>query len=35
MIIDSVLQAAEPLLAGRQVTDAVLGLSLTAIELDG
>ena len=35
MIIDSVLAAAEPLLAGRQVTDAVLGLSLTAVELDG
>ncbi|HHX08018.1 MAG TPA: DUF364 domain-containing protein [Chloroflexi bacterium] len=35
MIIESVLAAAEPLLAGRQVTDAVLGLSLTAVELDG
>lgn len=35
MIIDSVLTAAEPLLAGRQITDAVLGLSLTAVELDG
>jgi len=34
MIIDSVLAAAEPLLAGRKVTDAVLGLSLTAVELD-
>lgn len=35
MIINSVLEAAEPLLVGRQVTDAVLGLSLTAVELDG
>ncbi len=35
MLIDSVLAAAEPLLVGRQVTDAVLGLSLTAVELDG
>jgi uncharacterized protein (DUF4213/DUF364 family) len=35
MIIDSVLKSAEPLLVGRQVTDAVLGLSLTAVELDG
>ena len=35
MIIDSVLAATEPLLAGHHVTDAVLGLSLTAVELDG
>lgn len=35
MLIEKVFQAAEPLLKDRVVTDAVLGLSLTAIELDG
>lgn len=35
MLIEKVFQAAEPLLRDRVVTDAVLGLSLTAIELDG
>ena len=34
MLIDRVYQSAEPLLKDRVVTDAVLGLSLTAIELD-
>jgi len=35
MLIEKVFQAAEPLLRDRKVTDAVLGLSLTAVELDG
>ena len=35
MLIENVFQAAEPLLRDRVVTDAVLGLSLTAVELDG
>jgi hypothetical protein len=35
MLIEKVFQAAEPLLRDRVVTDAVLGLSLTAVELDG
>jgi len=35
MLIENVFQAAEPLLRDRIVTDAVLGLSLTAVELDG
>jgi uncharacterized protein (DUF4213/DUF364 family) len=35
MLIERVFQAAEPLLRDRIVTDAVLGLSLTAVELDG
>jgi len=35
MLIEKVFQAAEPLLKDRVVTDAVLGLSLTAVELDG
>ena len=35
MLIERVFQAAEPLLRDRVVTDAVLGLSLTAVELDG
>lgn len=35
MLIEQVFQVAEPLLRGRVVTDAVLGLSLTAVELDG
>ena len=34
MLIENVFQAAEPLLRDRIVTDAVLGLSLTAAELD-
>ena len=34
MLIDRVYQSAEPLLKDRVVSDAVLGLSLTAIELD-
>ena len=34
MIIEKVFQAAEPLLRDRIITDAVLGLSLTAVELD-
>ncbi|HPR35751.1 MAG TPA: DUF364 domain-containing protein [Anaerolineaceae bacterium] len=34
MLIEKVFQAAEPLLRDRVLTDAVLGLSLTAIELD-
>ena len=34
MLIEKVFQAAEPLLKDRVVTDAVLGLSLTAVELD-
>lgn len=34
MLIEKVFQAAEPLLRDRVVTDAVLGLSLTAVELD-
>lgn len=35
MLIEKVFQAAEPLLRDRVVSDAVLGLSLTAVELDG
>ena len=35
MLIEKVFRAAEPLLRDRVVTDAVLGLSLTAVELDG
>ncbi len=35
MLIEQVFQVAEPLLRDRVVTDAVLGLSLTAVELDG
>lgn len=35
MLIENVFQAAEPLLRDRVVSDAVLGLSLTAAELDG
>lgn len=35
MLIENVFQAAEPLLRDRVVSDAVLGLSLTAVELDG
>ena len=35
MLIEKVFQAAEPILKDRVVTDAVLGLSLTGIELDG
>lgn len=35
MLIENVFQAAEPLLRNRVVSDAVLGLSLTAVELDG
>jgi len=35
MLIEKVFQAAEPLLKDRVITDAVLGLSLTAVELDG
>jgi len=35
MLIGKVFQAAEPLLRDRVVTDAVLGLSLIAVELDG
>lgn len=35
MLIEKVFQAVEPLLRDRVVTDAVLGLSLTAVELDG
>lgn len=34
MLIDRVYQSAEPLLKDRVVSDAVLGLSLTAVELD-
>ena len=34
MLIEKVFQAAEPLLGDSVVTDAVLGLSLTAVELD-
>lgn len=34
MIIDKILQAAKPYLEGRTIKDAVLGLSLIAIELD-
>jgi uncharacterized protein (DUF4213/DUF364 family) len=34
MLIEKVFQAAEPLLKDRVLTDAVLGLSLTAVELD-
>ncbi len=34
MLIEKVFQSAEPLLRDRIVTDAVLGLSLTAVELD-
>jgi uncharacterized protein (DUF4213/DUF364 family) len=34
MLIEKVFQAAEPLLKDRVVSDAVLGLSLTAVELD-
>ena len=35
MLIEKVFQSAESLLRDRVVTDAVLGLSLTAVELDG
>lgn len=35
MLIEKVFQAAGPFLVNRVVTDAVLGLSLTAVELDG
>ena len=35
MLIEKIFEAAEPLLRDRVVSDAVLGLSLTGVELDG